>query len=121
MITIRCIGEYFRNSYLYWKSHTIHRNLHCSVLLNCSAMRDTGAAKVIVGLTTFSLALLARDWYRLHGEKLTRALKALLNVSSMLHSFEFVFSTMNNLLSSLYFIYTQAYFITSTKCKNKQQ
>lgn len=64
-----------------------------SLLLNCfvwHAMQNTEIAQIILGIFAFIVGILTRDWYRLHGEKLTRALKALLNVSNMLNSLEYV-------------------------------
>ncbi|VDN19999.1 unnamed protein product [Gongylonema pulchrum] len=52
-----------------------------------SAVRKSNAAQFVVGIVALFTALLVRDWYRLHGVKLTRALKVLLNVANILRSF----------------------------------
>ncbi|VIO99688.1 Zinc finger, C2H2 type family protein [Brugia malayi] len=61
------------------------------LLLNCfvwHAVRNAEMKQILLGILTFIVGMSTRDWYRLHGEKLTRALKALLNVSNMLNSFD---------------------------------
>ncbi|VDN95819.1 unnamed protein product [Brugia pahangi] len=57
--------------------------------------------QILLGILTFIVGMSTRDWYRLHGEKLTRALKALLNVSNMLNSFEMGTNSTVELLNSL--------------------
>uniref|UniRef100_A0A0R3RGX9 Uncharacterized protein n=1 Tax=Elaeophora elaphi TaxID=1147741 RepID=A0A0R3RGX9_9BILA len=66
------------------------------LLLNCfvwHAVRNAETEQVLLGILALIVGVSTRDWYRLHGEKLTRALKALLNVSSMVNfdtsSFDF--------------------------------
>uniref|UniRef100_A0A915PHX8 Uncharacterized protein n=1 Tax=Setaria digitata TaxID=48799 RepID=A0A915PHX8_9BILA len=61
------------------------------LLLNYLAwhvVRNAEMKQAFLGILAFLVAVSARDWYHLHGEKLTRALKALLNVSNMLNSFD---------------------------------
>uniref|UniRef100_A0A1I8ELR6 Uncharacterized protein n=1 Tax=Wuchereria bancrofti TaxID=6293 RepID=A0A1I8ELR6_WUCBA len=61
------------------------------LLLNCfvwHAVRNAETEQILLGILTFVVGMSTRDWYRLHGEKLTRALKAILNVSNMLNSFD---------------------------------
>ncbi|VDK84480.1 unnamed protein product [Onchocerca ochengi] len=60
------------------------------LLLNCfvwHAMRSAEMEQVFLGILAFVVGMSTGDWYRLHGEKLTRALKTLFNVSNMLNSF----------------------------------
>ncbi|VDO50787.1 unnamed protein product [Onchocerca flexuosa] len=60
------------------------------LLLNCfvwHAMRSAEMEQIFLGILAFVVGMSTGDWYRLHGEKLTRALKALFNVSNMLNSF----------------------------------
>ncbi|KAL3991168.1 putative integral membrane protein [Acanthocheilonema viteae] len=61
------------------------------LLLNCfvwHAVRNAQTEQVLLGILAFIIGMSTRDWYRLHGEKLTRALKALLNVSTMVNSLD---------------------------------
>ncbi|MCP9265046.1 hypothetical protein DINM_020233 [Dirofilaria immitis] len=65
------------------------------LLLNCfvwHAIRNAEMEQILLGILAFVVGISTRDWYRLHGEKLTRALKALLNVPNMLNTFEIYFS-----------------------------
>ncbi|VDN88181.1 unnamed protein product [Brugia pahangi] len=74
------------------------------LLLNCfvwHAVRNAEMKQILLGILTFIVGMSTRDWYRLHGEKLTRALKALLNVSNMLNSFEMGTNSTVELLNSL--------------------
>ncbi|KAM3727485.1 PTS system sucrose-specific EIIBC component [Dirofilaria immitis] len=61
------------------------------LLLNCfvwHAIRNAEMEQILLGILAFVVGISTRDWYRLHGEKLTRALKALLNVPNMLNTFD---------------------------------
>ncbi|VDM99276.1 unnamed protein product, partial [Thelazia callipaeda] len=66
-------------------------DLPVNLILNCIADRyvfDECRMNQILGVLTILIAISTRDWYRLHGEKLTRALRALLNVPNILRSFD---------------------------------
>ncbi|EFO26087.1 hypothetical protein LOAG_02399 [Loa loa] len=51
-------------------------------------MRNARTEQVLLGILAFVVGMSTRDWYGLHGEKLTRTLKALLNIPNMLNSFD---------------------------------
>ncbi|CAG9536188.1 unnamed protein product [Cercopithifilaria johnstoni] len=74
------------------------------------ALRSAKTEQILLGILVFTVGMLTRDWYRLHGEKLTRALKALLNVSNMINSFDtstFDFFDKHFKLSGKYFFFLE--------------
>ncbi|VDK80184.1 unnamed protein product [Litomosoides sigmodontis] len=61
------------------------------LLLNCfiwHVVQHAQVEQVLLGTLAFVVGMSTGDWYRLHGEKLTRALRALLNVSTVVNSFD---------------------------------
>uniref|UniRef100_A0A183UX36 MBOAT family protein n=1 Tax=Toxocara canis TaxID=6265 RepID=A0A183UX36_TOXCA len=53
------------------------------------AGQQQGLGRYAIGYAALALAFFVRDWFRLHGQKLSRLLKPLINVSQLMVTWNF--------------------------------
>uniref|UniRef100_A0A0M3I4Z7 EXS domain-containing protein n=1 Tax=Ascaris lumbricoides TaxID=6252 RepID=A0A0M3I4Z7_ASCLU len=68
-----------------------HVELQMSVIMNIFAQGadSKGWRKYAIGYAALVLAFFMRDWFRLHGQKLSRHLKPLINISQLVANWNF--------------------------------
>uniref|UniRef100_A0A914ZJJ8 Uncharacterized protein n=1 Tax=Parascaris univalens TaxID=6257 RepID=A0A914ZJJ8_PARUN len=72
-------------------STVLPENSKQSVIMNISAQGadNKGWRKYTIGYAALALAFFMRDWFRLHGQKLSRHLKPLINISQLVANWNF--------------------------------